>query len=237
MGSGDKAGFTIIETMLFLGISGLLFIGIMVGTGTSINNQRYRDSVTSLQSTLQQQFYEVANVDNQRSDGLTCGGASSTVGQSDCVILGKYITSTDGTNLSIKTVVGYIGAGTTLSSNDVDAFKQYNIQISPAAGDSKPIEWDAGMVKAGTLNTPMMFSIMILRSPASGAIRTFIDPNVAVLDNHIADLLSASPSALLQSAKICLDDGLLLGRKMAVLVNANATGPDAVEVFGDNSGC
>ena len=40
-----RPGFTIIEVMRFLAISGFLLVGILVGTGTSIANQRYKDAV------------------------------------------------------------------------------------------------------------------------------------------------------------------------------------------------
>src|SRR5665811_997144 len=92
----NQAGFTIIETMLFLGITALLIMGLLVGIGTSINIQRYRDSVSSLQSVLQQQFSEVSNVSND-SLSNACYGDNSTNnprGQSNCVILGRLITTT-----------------------------------------------------------------------------------------------------------------------------------------------
>ena len=50
----DKSNkFIKLGTLLF---SVMLIIGVLAGAGTSINAQRYRDSVTSLQSTLQQQY-------------------------------------------------------------------------------------------------------------------------------------------------------------------------------------
>ncbi|MEP6710564.1 MAG: prepilin-type N-terminal cleavage/methylation domain-containing protein, partial [Candidatus Saccharibacteria bacterium] len=49
-------GFTIIEVMLFLAISGALAVGILIGSNVAITSQRYRDSLNSLQSLLQQQY-------------------------------------------------------------------------------------------------------------------------------------------------------------------------------------
>jgi hypothetical protein len=210
---------------------------MIIGTGTAINAQRYRDSVTSLQSALQEQFYEVANVDNQRPKSASCGGSVNEVGQSNCVILGRYITPVAGQSLSIKSVLGHLDIDETLSQNDVSAFQQYNPQISPIPADSYEIEWGSLMAKPGT-NSDLTFSMLILRSPVSGAIRTFIDPHKIISDNNINRLLSVVPSALNKSVKICLNsNGLATGVRMAVLVDANATGPNAVEVLGDNSGC
>jgi len=91
-----RDGFTIIETMLFLGITGLLIVGILAGTGNSISIQRYRDSVTSLQSMLQMQYSNVENVSNNSVAAKSCGAKTSPRGQSDCVILGRFISTTDG---------------------------------------------------------------------------------------------------------------------------------------------
>lgn len=46
MGNKQK-GFTIIEVILFVAISGLLTSMLMVGVSMSINRQQYRDSVQS----------------------------------------------------------------------------------------------------------------------------------------------------------------------------------------------
>ncbi len=241
----NKAGFTIIETMLFLGITGLLIMGILVGTGTSINIQRYRDSVSSLQSVLQQQFSDVSNVDNDRGSDWACGSDSRVTaqtpssgiarGQSDCVILGRFITTTDGHVLSIKSVVGS-PSGSIAASNDVGALQQYNIQVSPVTGETYEIEWGSSLVKPGG-NTAMTFSMLVLRSPLSGVVRTFIDPATVINNNNVATLVNSS--ALTQSAKMCVDsNGLFTGARTAVEVMANATSASGVETLEEaTSGC
>lgn len=234
----NQAGFTIIETMLFLGITGLLVMGVLVGAGTSINVQRYHDSVTSLQSVLQHQFSEVANVSN---DSLSnpCYGDSSVNnprGQSNCVILGRFITTTDSHKLSIKSVIGYITGTQTTFTNDVDVLKSYQVRVSPSGSEVYDMEWGSSIVRPGA-GTPMVFSMLTLRSPISGVLRTFIDPNAAVADIDVATLVDKN--ALLQSAKVCVNsNGLFTGGKSAVFVTANATSAAGVETLGEaTSGC
>ena len=52
-------GFTIIEVMLFLAVTGALAVAILVGSGVAIGQQRYKDSVNSLQSFIQSPQYIV----------------------------------------------------------------------------------------------------------------------------------------------------------------------------------
>jgi type II secretory pathway pseudopilin PulG len=240
MKASNTAGFTIIETMLFLGITGLLVMGILVGAGTSINIQRYHDSVASLQSTLQQQYSEVANVSNESTGGLECYGNSQTtpVGQSDCVIVGRYISTANGSSLSIKSVVGYISSATSFSSiqNDIDAINAINIQVSPVNGQTYDIEWGSSLVRPGGSN-PLAFSMLVLRSPVSGVVRTFIDPNAAIADSNISTLVNQT--ALTQSVKACVNsNGLFTGGKSAVFISPSSTSASGVEMQGEAvSGC
>jgi type II secretory pathway pseudopilin PulG len=239
-----KAGFTIIETMLFLGITSLLVMGVLVGTGTSINIQRYRDSVSSLQAILQQQYSDVSNVDNNRDSSWACDntatpkptipGGGIARGQSDCVILGRLITTTDSHTLSIKTIVGYISSY--VASDDLKALQNYQIQISPVTSETYEIEWNSSLVQPSG-NIPMVFSILILRSPLSGIIRTFIDSNSVVDNSNVKDLINSD--ALKQSAKMCIDsNGLFTTAKTAVEVMANSASASGVEVLGEaTSGC
>lgn len=238
MKSLNKAGFTIIESMLFLAISGALIAGVLVSTGSSINIQRYRDSATSLRSFLQQQYSEVSNVTNDSTNNACYGdGSSNPRGQSDCVILGRYIKTTDSKNILVKTVIGYPGTGADTESDDVEVLKLYNIQVSSSVGNSSyEIEW--GSTSATADGTPMVFSVLILRSPSSGIIRTFIDNKTAVSDITIGDLLNATPSALTNDAMICLDSNdLFTGAKLAVYLEKNATSANGVETRGEDSGC
>lgn len=245
----NKAGFTIIETMLFLSITGLLAVGILIGTGTSINLQRYRDSVTSLQSILQQQYSEVANVSNDNNGTYLCNGSGVSValgsavprGQSNCVVLGRYITTTSSTQLSIKSIVGFQTI-TNPVSDDVAALGQYKLAVLPIDSETYEVEWGSSFVKP-SLPLPggdMNFSILILRSPLSGVIRTFIDSSKVVAVTNFAPATPfVDQSHLGRSAKICVNsNGLFTGTRMAVLVNANATSANDIEMLGDaTSGC
>lgn len=97
-----KKGFTIIETMLVLSISGLLTVGLMVGWSTNLNRQRYEDSVNTFKSDIQQVFNAVENPTNERVNNVNCvdsgdnislsqNGQGKARGTTNCVILGKMI--------------------------------------------------------------------------------------------------------------------------------------------------
>ena len=230
----DKAGFTIIETILFIGITGLLISGILIGTGSSINIQRYRDSVTSLQSFFQQQYSDVANVSNGLPSS-SCDGTNKLRGQSDCVILGKYITTTEDSGvLSVKDVVGTIPNSASMV-NDIESLKQYNIKITtPLTTTSYNTEWGALIVKPEDSKVAATLSILIVRSPLSGVIRTFIDETQVLADTKIQNLLNIT--ALNQSAKVCLNPASFLNiTKMAVQIDSGASSSSDVETLGDAS--
>lgn len=74
-----QKGFTIIEVMIVLGISGLILIGALGGTYSSIERQRYSDAVRSFAEDLRREYNEVLN---PRSNGD---------GRSDAAVYGKAI--------------------------------------------------------------------------------------------------------------------------------------------------
>jgi len=237
MKSINEAGFTIIETMLFLGITGLLIIGVLVGAGTSINIQRYRDSVMSFQSILQQQYSEVSNVSND-SESNTCNGIPDNLrGQSNCVILGRYITTIDSQKLSIKSVIGIIPATPIISTNDIDVLNDYAVQIAPNVNsETYDIEWGSSLVRPGG-DTEMAFSMLVLRAPSSGIVRTFIEPDAVIADSDIETLVSQE--ALMESVKTCVNsNGLFTGVRSAVVVMPNSSSASGIETLGEaTSGC
>lgn len=235
----NKVGFTIIETMLFLAITGLLIMGVLIGTGNSINTQRYRDSITSLQAFFQRQYSEVSNVNNDNAGNVQCYGNNAVPrGQSDCVILGRLITTNANSNgLISEDVIGQIPSGLPTPSDDVSALAQYNVTPLSSSSSTYSVEWGGVLVKPGSNNQNAAFSILILRSPLSGIIRTFID-NTTVVNNLTSFIKQASPSPLSQPEKVCINSsGLFAGGEMAVLINAGATSASGVETLGDNSGC
>lgn len=226
MTSSKRSGFTIIETLLFLSVSGILAAAIFVGVGSTINTQRYRDSVNSLQSFFQQQYSDVANVTNENSVNA-CKSGNNPRGQSDCEILGKYITTSDGQNLTIKKVLGYPGP-TVDNNDDVKALKDYNLYLSQNDTTTYNVDWGSTLTTPS--NSTLQFSILLARSPISGNIRTFSTYNK---DETISTLLNS-----IQAVNMCVSPSLATaGRKMSVVLTQNATGPESVITKGDNSGC
>jgi hypothetical protein len=116
-----RKGFTVIEVVLFVAISGLLLVGLLFGVTSSIARQRYQDSVQDLADFLKTQFYAVSNPQLPEwfdgrwmgqdmldyNTGDTCGFAEPIVGldyegnatavprrrgQSNCQYYGRLIT-------------------------------------------------------------------------------------------------------------------------------------------------
>ncbi|HEU4830545.1 MAG TPA: hypothetical protein VFS65_00005 [Candidatus Saccharimonadales bacterium] len=244
MSPSHTAGFTIIETMLFLAISGLLVISLLAGTGASINTQRYRDSVTSLMAYIQNQYVEVANVTNSRDADWVCDGSAQTKegasglsrGQSDCFIVGRYI-SIQGTDIATHTINGTKIDKKTGSDVSMLA-DNYRFGTSPVDTQTSTLEWGAkiawpvqgnGSKPAGTDRS---IGILLIRSPDSGSIYTFTSDVVpesgALSAEEIKDIIKSDSQG---SQTICVDSGagLPAGSKLAVFLKENATNSSAVE--------
>jgi type II secretory pathway pseudopilin PulG len=114
-------GFTVIELMLFLSITGALFIALMFGVNTNITQQRYREGVQSYAALIQDQYSQVANTHNDNNNDWTCApdgqvkpasNGGTPRGTSQCVLLGKAIQIQepaiigDGSVINIYNVVG-----------------------------------------------------------------------------------------------------------------------------------
>lgn len=108
MGIKSAPGFTIIEVMLFLAVTGLMMAGILVNATSSINAQQYRDGVESTRNSIAGQYSAVYSMqifsltregsDSERNDinvdpcqWLEGNEVSVNRGTSDCFYTGRLV--------------------------------------------------------------------------------------------------------------------------------------------------
>ncbi len=238
MGIKRQDGFTIIEVMLFLGVTGLLAIGILVGSGIAIGQQRYRDSVNSLKSLIQEQYSQTANVVNSRDGQWTCSAAAGVTeetagggqprGTSDCVLLGRFLTINElGTKITISNIAGHRDSGALVANNDIDELlTNYQLGVSPIDQEEVEVSWGAQVVKQKT-TTPMPMSILVIRSPLSGAVMTFSTEGVKT---NIKEVIAATN--LNQTRNLCVnaDAGTFMGKRMEVRITPYASSQGAIQI-------
>ena len=249
MGTHSKPGFTIIETMLVLAITGVLIAGLLVGIGSSISNQRYGDAVSSFKALLQDQYSRVSNVSNDRDADWTCAANATPVqagggiapGQSDCVLLGRYVGVVNG-DISMATIVGYENS-TAAGTNDITELKDnYTLGVSTSSVETTTLEWGAQIAwpssGGGSKNptTPRSIAILVVRSPNSGTTYTFSSDNVndidAVSDATLKSMLVESTTAIPGQSErtLCIDpNGVGVPEKLAVFIGRAANGPGSIE--------
>lgn len=175
-------GFTIIELMLFLAVSGFLFVALLAGVNNGIVQQRYKDSVYSFSSFLENQYFEVLNARNeQRSSELICKDSNVSAydpsiptaptdprGASKCVILGKAVSIKNSPTGGDTKVQSYTVVGTCLVpvpaddkcennnfQSDVEALTRYNPKIivgTAVAPAEKELEWGSWLAKKDPSN-------------------------------------------------------------------------------------
>ncbi|MBR6505866.1 prepilin-type N-terminal cleavage/methylation domain-containing protein [Candidatus Saccharibacteria bacterium] len=194
-----RKGFTLIEIMLFLAITSLLFVGIIVGTNNSIAQQRFNDSVQNFAELLKSVYSEVSNPQSVGD------------GRSDVAIYGKLITfgeryGLDGKRIADKYeqrifIYDVVGRADNAGSGKVtEALKELqanvvvvterdelgNIMEMGPAGEvqSYVLRWGASLEKVeqkdilnpgGNLFTG---SMLIVRHPQSGTINTLFSNTV-----------------------------------------------------------
>ncbi|MEO7904729.1 MAG: hypothetical protein ABIR91_02980 [Candidatus Saccharimonadales bacterium] len=234
------SGFTIIETMLFLTVSALLTISVLVGVGSTIGQQRYRDSVNSLRSYIQKQYSLVANTSNDRSGVESCSaavvstGGAQPRGTSECVLLGRYVSSdAAGKVLQSVNVIASPLATPAVVANDTDDLKNnYIVTKSPLVSDTYDIAWDSHIVNESNPSVAKRFSLLIVRAPRSGSIITYGSAG-SVLPK---DLLTAANNRT--PLVLCLksDDMTTSGRGAAVRIKGFAANQGSVEVPAEKEG-
>jgi hypothetical protein len=233
-----------------LAITGLMIAGMLAGSWVSINSQRYRDSVTSLQSELQNQYSQVQNSANNIGSSFKCdsqgvvSAGTTERGQSNCYILGRYLYSTDGSTIHETTVIGYISPDDEAKLNsavaDYTALTSYytlntlsnsNGVVAYGSGDYTP-QWGSTLRSVATGTGYNTFSMLIIRSPTSGTIRTFVDAQHG-LDPDPTNLKSLVKQAAVVALNLCVDSGNNSGPQTDVQVVANAANANGVQTLGD----
>lgn len=190
------AGFTIIESVLFLAVSTALAVAILASSSAVIAQQRYKDSTTRLQSFIQSQYINANYIINSREEDWACSGSgirqvpvgdstSTNRGTTDCYVLGKVLILKDeGAQIESRTV---IAAGTPTAdeeeavANDFDAFAIYDVSWTEAEQEVYDLDWGASLARSTPGGVGPAIDeqyIFVLKSPYSGSMRTFwYDPS------------------------------------------------------------
>jgi type II secretory pathway pseudopilin PulG len=255
-----EAGFTIVETMLFLAVTGVLIATLLGGVGIALNNQRYNDAVQSFKSLLQTQYSDISTVINDRSDDWSCNanaitsqptsGGTQAQGQSDCFLVGKFVTIVGG-SVSTTDVVATQKSGILNQSGDDIAklTSNYHFSLSTVQTETQDLEWgteiawpSSGASTHDTSHaptTPRSIVMLLIRSPDSGTTYTFTkDPQTSSETNPAtvkeADLIAMMVSGNVVPGQgdrlICLDsDGLSTSGNMGFYIEAYATDSSAIQ--------
>ena len=123
--SRSRKGFTIVEVVIVLAITGLIFVGAVAGIGSSLARQRFNDATQNLAQTLRTQYDQISRVQiSSERDNSMCDyvyGASGTFnsetkrGRTDCNIYGvAVILGADG---------GHLIQSTTLLGKDLPTYR------------------------------------------------------------------------------------------------------------------
>lgn len=238
-----QTGFTIIEVMLFLAIAAVLVTATLIGWTLTINTQSYRDSARSLATVLQQQYSDTLNVANERGSNLTCRvdnemttiepGVGSPRGQSDCVVLGRFV-EINGVNIAMYDVVGTEpDAAPDAGDTEDEIIGSYYPGVMKQSRQDYQIAWQARPYVSNEDGSTMRRNIAIIRSPQTGTLQTYS----AVGDRTIQELIDNSESR--SQVKVCLDPGAPVAQgRAAVFIGANASSSDAISVKTDgDAGC
>jgi type II secretory pathway pseudopilin PulG len=241
------AGFTIIETLLVLAVTGALLTAIFATVGVSLNHQRYRDAAENLKLVMQSQYEDLNSVTNDRTNTWSCNESArlseDTVeirGQSDCTLVGKLVTIDD-ERLRIYTILAHERASATPIANDITSLRNnYALSVSTIGNENRELEWGTNIawprVSEGTTRgsslTPRFVAFLFVKSPDTGQIYTFSSDDNTLLSPSSSDIRSMLVAGTGQRERVvCLDpNGIAPPDKLAVVVARYAAVPNAIEL-------
>lgn len=210
MGRRIQKGFTVIEVVLVLAISGLIMMGIMSNHSRQVNEQNYRDGVESFRDFLAGQFEDLDAVKNNANNGCTSPAAR---GAGNCFYTGKYIEIKpvgDQTELNAYPIQSYVLAGTYNSvdeSNREDTISRVEVKRDDINKKETYVDWGVQVRAPGNLsNQPAQRVFIIYRNPITGRVSSHMVKDTAVNTSNIKRLAEGTPISNLETsdAVFCL---------------------------------
>lgn len=227
-------GFTIIEVIIFLAITGLLLAVALVGMGGLNRDAQFRDSLDRLQSILQRQYEEVASGVNTRSNTAPagCGVGSVAPGTSNCLNIGREIAFTGG-SAQVRITDVYLnrdldGSESTLGSLAA-VFRQVGVSIS-ATSQGYTMEWQARVpTNAGGNISGGFDRVAFIRNPLSGDILVYLYRAPMGLFNISPAADSALELPSVNIGSICISDqGSFSTTRVGAIEFVGAQGPSTI---------
>lgn len=236
----NTRGFTIVEAMLFLGISGMMLIGVFAGTSMLITNSRYQDSIFNLESYLQRQSDQAWSGVNSRDVAGGCPSAGSQPpGSSSCLLLGKLVRL----NRNTSEIQSYSVVGTEPSVVPADTALEtvllaYAPQTIPASREDYSIPWGSEFRRGQTGAGANVNSILFVRSPISSQLAVYHFYTEANGANPIALDAAAITAAGNAVAAYCVEggDSTIANRHLAAIVFDKGQGSGVIQARFDASG-
>lgn len=230
-------GFTIIETLLFVSVSGLIMMMVLAGFSSSLEANRRIDTNRSFEAAIEAEYTSVRSgtvVREIGSDGKVASCSSNPTSSypgasNDCILIGKLLKIRQGTNSQISSynVVANINPTDPCTHSGARAIIECHqarvLDISKPAGVIAP-EWAAQVSgidfqsKTGgadrSYSASQLAYIAILRDPSSELV--YVVPlNLETLVTGAQPLNYGNDTAMANytnaKGQICLKhDGLLL---------------------------
>lgn len=176
-------GYTIVEVSLFLGISALLLVMALVGTGLSIRTTRFTDTNRSLHAYVQQQYDDLLNGVNSRNGSQACNagvvdtGTSQTPGTSNCLIMGKLIVfQQNSSDLTIYDIIGTEPSNPDYTKSDEQLIYDFTPTIVRSVGvQTYNIPWSATISGSKRpIDGKAVDAFALIRSPRSTRIISYV---------------------------------------------------------------
>lgn len=162
----SKTGFTIIEVMLVLGISGLLLLITFFGQGSIRTESQFQDSVEGLRSKLERIKDEVNTTVSSDVNG--CLGVSASGTKADCILFGKLVAFDDQTsNYRVRDIIANGPATNAPVSTSIPVTNPriYGPQ------DNFSLPWGSIFDKNGAL---LLNKIVFTRHSGTGELQTYV---------------------------------------------------------------
>lgn len=245
-----QAGFTIIEVMLFFAASAVLAAAIFATSILNINNQRYTDAARSFKALIQEQYVNTNRVQNPNGSISHCPDSAlpKERGTNDCLVVGKLFSVTGGKSIAIRNLVGGLPTEERYTGTDIQAIQAMpNLYAVNAGAETLSPQWDTSVSArlANQFPGTDIFSIAIVRSPATGTPYTFFIPGEAFpqidqesIGESIKPFVLDTSNYLLGSNDliVCVNADGLTALEQQITISGKISGPSGV-VQGDSTGC